>query len=66
MSDQVSNAASALFPENGRPVRDIKFFDINQRGITAAALAEQVNRAEASIRFGTAQRVENVDTYLTS
>ena len=66
MSDQIRLAANTLFPDDGARARDIKFFDAGMSGVTAQQLAEQVNRAEAAIRHGRVQEVDDVEDYLTS
>jgi hypothetical protein len=65
MSAEVTIAANLLFPAEGVPIRDIKFFDMARRGITAIELAELVIRGETAIQSGRSQPVDNLENYLT-
>lgn len=63
MSQTIDRVASALFPETGTRVANVKFFLGANRRITGAQLAAQLESADAQIREGTATRVIDVDNY---
>ncbi len=67
MSVQMERATKALFPQtNGADeVVNVKFFLGSKRGVTAEELAEQMNRADAQIRNGLAERTTVLDGELT-
>lgn len=64
MSTEVKLATTALFPEAGPRASNVKWFLGKDRGVTAEQLAGQLNRADAQIRTGTAQRSTSLDGHL--
>jgi hypothetical protein len=65
MSVQTERAIKSLFRGNGEQVVNVKFFLGSKRGVTSEELAEQLNRADAQIRSGTAVRSTHLDGDLT-
>lgn len=67
MSSEVDRASHALFPSGGQAEDvNVKFFLGNARAVTAEELANQLNRADAQIRTGTAVRSQELDGHLTT
>ena len=65
MSVQTERAIKSLFPADGEKVVNVKFFLGSKRGVTGEELAEQLNRADAQIRSGSAVRSTQLDGDLT-
>jgi hypothetical protein len=62
MSSQLDHAANALFPLNGpNRVANIKFYRGHSREITADQMADQFSRADAQVRAGQAERIDDID-----
>lgn len=61
MSTHIERMKAALFPAEGRVVQNVKFFLGNDRCVTAEQLADQLDRADAQIRSGTAERTRVLD-----
>ena len=65
MSKEINRAVAALFPQNGEPVADIKFFKGTRSNVRAEEFATELLRADAQIKNGTAVRSETLDRELT-
>lgn len=63
MTTELNRAADALFPSTGNQVGNIKFMRGRRTGVTAEHLAEQLNRANAQVRSGQVQPVQDIDNY---
>lgn len=57
----IDRAADLLFPTEGQRTLNVKFFCAGDDNVSADALAEQIVRAEAQIRNGSARLVTDVD-----
>lgn len=66
MNSQVQRMSAAMFPSEGTQVVNVKFFLGTSRAVTAEELADQLDRADAQIRSGTAVRSTNLDGDLTT
>jgi hypothetical protein len=65
MSAQLTKTADAMFPQDGsRETVNVKFFLGNSRTVTAEALADQLDRADAQVRSGVAKRHTTIDSEL--
>lgn len=65
MSVQTERAIKSLFRGNDEQIVNVKFFLGSKRGVTGEELAEQLNRADAQIRSGSAERTTTLDGDLT-
>lgn len=63
MNPQIERVGTNLFPDNGGRVANVKFFLGQLRGVSAADLADQLERADAQVRQGAATRVDDLDNY---
>ena len=57
----IERAADLLFPVGEQRTRNVKFFCGGEDNVSAVELAEQIVRAEAQIRAGSARLVESID-----
>lgn len=57
----IDRAADLLFPATGQRTLNVKFFCAGDDNVSADELAEQIVRAEAQIRNGTARLVTDID-----
>lgn len=63
MSQSIDRVANSLFPEAGHGTANVKFFLGGATRVTAAQLADQLERASAQVRSGVATLVTDVDNY---
>ena len=61
MSMHLDRANNALFPSDGRPARNIKFFPGRNTAVTSEQRAEQFNRAESQIASGRIAPLVSID-----
>jgi len=61
MSDYVTQAIEALFPNEGRRVSNVKFFQGTRTEVSASELAQEVLKADTQIKNGRAVLVEDID-----
>lgn len=67
MSAKLNRTADAMFPEDGsRDTVNVKFFLGDNRSVTAEALADQLDRADAQVNSGVAKRRTSLDGELLS
>jgi hypothetical protein len=66
MNSQVQRMSAAMFPPEGAQVVNVKFFLGTSRAVTAEELADQLDRADAQLRSGTAARTMRLDGDLTT
>ena len=59
----IERVGTALFPDTGGRVSNVKFFLGHQRGISGVELADQLERADAQVRQGAATLVGDLDNY---
>jgi hypothetical protein len=59
--DLIDRAADLLFPTEGQRTLNVKFFCAGDENVSIDELAEQIVRAEAQIRNGSARLVANID-----
>jgi hypothetical protein len=64
MNPQIERVGTALFPDNGGRVANVKFFLGHNRAVSGADLADQLERANAQVRQGAATRVGDLDAYV--
>lgn len=60
--NDINFSVDLLFPNDGEAIRDIKFSNISD--VKSNHLVEQILRAEASIRCGKTQPIDDIDSYL--
>ena len=65
MNSQVERISGAMFPLEGTQVVNVKFFLGTSRAVTAEVLADQLDRADAQLRSGAAERTTHLDGDLT-
>lgn len=61
MNSNIERAKHALFSSESIQTENVKFFMGNARNVTAEQLADQLNRADAQVRNGTAISSTSLD-----
>jgi len=65
MSEHITHVCNILFPDEGEPVSNIKFFLGRKRGINSSEIAEELSRGISMLENNVTKREKNIKENLT-